>query len=69
MSEKKFRCQYGRHVGDLMLCSLPCEKTGAKEAWRAKDPGPDGNPEYIHEPWWCTHKCRWWTEHGHEEDQ
>ena len=52
-----------------MLCSLPCEKTGAKEAWRAKDPGPDGNPEYIHEPWWCTHKCRWWAEHGLEDDQ
>lgn len=56
MSKKNFHCPHARWVGDLVLCSQSCEETGAKEVWRARD-----SHEYIHEQWWCEHRCRWWA--------
>ena len=45
----------------LMLCSLDCATSGAHPDRKTKADG-----RFIVTPWWCIHKCKWFSEHKNE---
>ena len=44
-----------------MLCSLDCATSGAHPDRKTKADG-----RFIVTPWWCIHKCKWFSEHKNE---
>lgn len=51
MSEK-YPCPHGRYSGQLVLCSAPCEKTGASKDWMNFE-----KTGIILTPAYCVNSC------------
>ena len=59
--EELHRCPHGERCQALMLCSLDCATSGAHPDRKTKADG-----RFIVTPWWCIHKCKWFSEHKNE---
>lgn len=59
--EELHRCPHGERCQALMLCSLDCATSGAHPDRKTKADG-----QFIVTPWWCIHKCKWFSEHKNE---
>ena len=57
----KCPCPHGERYQALMLCSLDCATSGAHPDRKTKADG-----RFIVTPWWCIHKCKWFSEHKNE---